>query len=131
MVCRALEISVRQAQEIIRVGIIESHASSPRLEGITTIDVEDQKLVELLIAHVAAKLETVVADDPAIVVRKLERIADLRQLASRVVPNRKACPAYGNERHALKFGAHTCVNSKVGGVGTFGGGTCRRRARGK
>src|SRR5580693_7631834 len=98
MLRRALQVRVRQAQEIVRVGIIESHVPrSAREECITAIDVEDKKLVELLVASVTAEFEAVIADDPAVVVRELERIANLRQLATRVVANRETRPANGDE----------------------------------
>src|SRR5580693_698329 len=114
MLRRALQVRVRQAQEIVRVGIIESHVPrSAREECITAIDVENKKLVEPLVAPVAAKFKAVIADDPAVVVRELERIADLRQLAACVVANGETRPANGDERHSFKFGAHTRVNATV------------------
>ena len=59
---------------------------STRAKNIFAIDVEEEFLVKLLIANVAAEFEVMLADDLAVVLVELKSVSGLRQLPFKVVP---------------------------------------------
>ena len=73
-------------------------------------------------AHVTAELEAMIADDLVEVIAKLEGLANLRQLPSKVVANAKAAVQL-QERHAFHFGriGQPRMDAAIRRVGRAGG----------
>ena len=107
----ALRIRERQTQKIvgigihrIPVGIGQAHIiCAARLKGVVAVDIEIEELIEALAADIHAELGAVLADDLAEVVGPLEGVADLRQLAFKIVSDDETAGDV-NERHALAAG---------------------------
>ncbi len=125
MLRRALNVAVRQPKKIIGIDavgtyVISSWPGSRGIESHPTVDVEVQELVEFLVAHIAAKLEIMISDDFAEVIAELERVADLRQLAPRVIPDGESAVQL-DEGHALYLGAQPGMNAAIRRVCRSGG----------
>ena len=106
---RALAVAVRQSQKEIRVAV-SGVIRSAWTKVDRAVHVVIQRLVEHLVADVAAKLDAVRADDLAEVIRKLIGIPRLRQLPFKVVSQRNA-PAHGDKGQTFFRSAKIRENS--------------------
>src|SRR5262249_16735346 len=145
MIGRALGHAVGQSEQVVRIYTLRTQVISADscairwlrisrrrtetrigIENYLSVYVKVQQLIEFLIANIATKFQTVVADDLAVIVAELKRVADLRQLAAKVVSDGKSTVQLDKRQTAL-VGRQTVVHTEIGisrATGRGTGGRC-------
>ena len=92
-------------------------------ERVIAVDIVVERLVETHAAHVHSELQSMIAGNLAEAVGPLEAVADLGQLAFRVIADGEAAVG-GDEGHAFVIGAQVGSDAvlRIGGIGKAVGG---------